>query len=88
MHGAICACVSRLATTLKPEYAEVLQDVEVEGLPLKVYAERHGITPGNAAVRVYRARRALKTQVVASCGACATHGCLDCQCGHPTDFAH
>src|SRR5689334_15814746 len=29
--GEICACVSRLATTLKPDYAEALQAVEVEG---------------------------------------------------------
>src|SRR3989337_108121 len=27
----ICACVSRLAATLKPEYAEVLQAIEVGG---------------------------------------------------------
>lgn len=85
VHGAICACVSRLAATLKPEYAAVLQEVEVEGLPLKQHAERRGISPGNAAVRVHRARQALKKQVVASCGACATHGCLDCRCGHTAD---
>ena len=29
MESEICACVSRLAATLKPEYAEALQEIEV-----------------------------------------------------------
>lgn len=77
---AACRCVARLATTLKPEYAEALQQVEVEGLAVKDFAARAGITSGNAAVRVFRAREALRRQVVASCGTCAEHGCVDCTC--------
>jgi RNA polymerase sigma factor (sigma-70 family) len=80
LHGEVCACVSRVASTLKPEYAEVLREVEVEGLPVKTHAQHQGITAGNAAVRLHRARRALKLQVIAACGACADHGCVDCQC--------
>jgi len=76
----VCQCISRLATTLKPEYADALQAIEVEGLPVKAYAERKGLTAGNAAVRVFRAREALKRRVVESCGACAEHGCLNCTC--------
>ena len=76
----VCQCISRLATTLKPEYAEALQAIEVEGQPVKSYAERQGLTAGNAAVRVFRAREALKRRVVESCGACAEHGCLHCTC--------
>ena len=83
LHGEVCACVSRVASSLKPEYAEVLREVDVEGLPVKAHAERQGITAGNAAVRLHRARRALKVQVVATCGACADHGCVDCQCRPP-----
>jgi hypothetical protein len=33
-----------------------------------------------AAVRVVRAREALRKQVARSCGTCAEHGCLDCSC--------
>jgi RNA polymerase sigma factor (sigma-70 family) len=80
VHGAVCACVLQAATALKPEYEEALREVDVEGLAVKAYAGRHGMTPNNAAVRLHRARQALRTQVVASCGACATHGCLDCRC--------
>ncbi len=76
----VCQCISRLATTLKPEYADALQAIEVEGQPVKSYAERQGLTAGNAAVRVFRAREALKRRVVESCGACAEHGCLHCTC--------
>ena len=76
----VCQCISRLATTLKPDYADALQAIEVEGLPVKAYAERKGLTAGNAAVRVFRAREALKRRVVESCGTCAEHGCLNCTC--------
>jgi RNA polymerase sigma factor (sigma-70 family) len=81
--GEICACVSRLAATLKPEYAEALQAIEVGGTSVKAFAEETGLSPGNAAVRVFRAREALKKRVTQSCGTCAEHGCLDCTCKHP-----
>ena len=82
MEAEICACVSRLATTLKPEYAEALQAIEVAGMPVKAFAEQRGLSPSNAAVRVFRAREALKKRVTESCGTCAEHGCLNCTCTH------
>lgn len=81
LRGAICACVGELAKNLKPEYAEALTRIDVEGLPVKDFATEVGITSNNAAVRVFRAREALRKQVTRSCGSCATHGCLDCTCG-------
>ena len=80
MEGEICACVSRLASTLKPEYAEALQAIEVAGTPVKAFAEQKGLSSNNAAVRVFRAREALKKRVVESCGMCAEHGCMNCTC--------
>ena len=80
MRGAICQCVGALAATLKAEYAEALRTVEVEGIAVKDYAERAGISTSNAGVRVFRAREALRKQVARSCGTCADHGCLDCTC--------
>jgi RNA polymerase sigma factor (sigma-70 family) len=80
MTAEICACVSRLATTLKPEYADALDVVEVQGTPVKAFAEARGLTSGNAAVRLFRAREALKKRVTQSCGVCADHGCMDCTC--------
>jgi RNA polymerase sigma-70 factor (ECF subfamily) len=80
VRGAVCRCVGELAGTLKPEYADALRRVEVDGLPVKDYATEAGITGNNAAVRVFRAREALRKQVTRSCGTCADHGCLDCTC--------
>jgi len=76
----VCACVSRLAETLKPEYADALRRVEIDGVAVKDFAEERGISASNAAVRLFRAREALKRQVAKSCGTCAEHGCLDCSC--------
>jgi RNA polymerase sigma factor (sigma-70 family) len=78
--NAVCQCVGRLAASLKPEYAEALQMIEIDGTPVKRYAERKGLSAGTAAVRVFRAREALKKRVAQSCGVCAEHGCVDCTC--------
>ena len=80
IESEICACVSEVAQTLKPEYADVLQSVEVNGTPVKTFAEQHGLTATNAGVRVHRAREALRQRVRQACGACAEHGCVDCTC--------
>ncbi len=78
----VCRCVTRLAGTLKSEYADALKRVEVEGASVAAFAAEAGITPSNAAVRLFRAREALRRQVTASCGTCAEHGCVACTCGH------
>jgi RNA polymerase sigma-70 factor (ECF subfamily) len=81
LENVVCRCVSRLAATLKPEYAEALQRIDVEGTPVKDYADEAGISASNAGVRVFRAREALRKQVARACGTCAEHGCFDCTCG-------
>ena len=80
LEAEICACVSRLAGTLKPEYAEALQAIDVQGTLVKAFAEQHGLSASNAGVRVFRAREALKKRLTESCGTCAEHGCRDCTC--------
>jgi RNA polymerase sigma factor (sigma-70 family) len=78
---AICQCVARLVDTLKPEYAAAIRRVELDGVSVKAFAAEAEVTANNAAVRLLRARRALREQVRKSCGTCAEHGCVDCQCG-------
>jgi RNA polymerase sigma-70 factor (ECF subfamily) len=78
---AICRCIARLSTTLKPEYGEALRRVEVDGLSVQQFAAEAAITANNAGVRLFRAREALRKAVARSCGTCAEHGCLDCTCG-------
>jgi RNA polymerase sigma factor (sigma-70 family) len=83
LHTAVCQCIGRLADTLKPDYANALKRIEVDGLSVKDYATEAGISPSNAGVRIFRAREALRGQISRSCGTCAEHGCLDCSCGSP-----
>lgn len=77
---SVCACVRNLSDTLKPEYADALRRIDIEGMSVQAYAAEIGIESNNAAVRVHRAREALRKRVKASCGTCAEHGCLDCTC--------
>ena len=80
LEAAICACVTRLAGSLKEEYAEALRVVDVQGTTVKAFAEQRGLSANNAGVRVFRAREALKKRVTETCGTCAEHGCRDCSC--------
>jgi RNA polymerase sigma factor (sigma-70 family) len=84
LHTEVCRCITGLLDTLKPEYAGALRRIELEGAAVADYAREAQITPNNAAVRVHRARLALKRQLELSCGTCATHGCLDCTCDEST----
>jgi RNA polymerase sigma factor (sigma-70 family) len=83
LRDAVCACMTQLLPTLKPEYAEIVRRVDLEETPVGEVAAALSITPNNATVRLHRARRALKERLERSCGTCATHGCLDCSCGAP-----
>jgi RNA polymerase sigma factor (sigma-70 family) len=85
--GVACHCVVQLADTLKPEYADALRRIELEGVSVADYARTSGISASNAGVRVFRAREALRKQVARACGTCAEHGCLDCCCGAPAGLA-
>jgi len=78
--AVVCHCVGELAETLKPEYREALRSIEIDGASLADYARRAGISSNNAAVRVFRARQALRREVIRSCNTCAEHGCFDCIC--------
>ena len=80
IEAEICACITRLAATLKKEYAEALQAIDVEGTAVKAFADQRGLSSGNAGVRIFRARAALKKRLAESCGTCAEHGCRDCTC--------
>jgi RNA polymerase sigma factor (sigma-70 family) len=81
---AVCRCVMGLAESLKPEYAEAVRRIDLEGESLGEFAAGLGITPNNAAVRAFRARDALRKRVREACGACAEQGCSDCSCGPGT----
>jgi RNA polymerase sigma factor (sigma-70 family) len=81
LEDELCACVTGLMETLAPDQSEILRLVELEEVTPSEVAERLGLTPGNARVRLHRARAALRLRVEQTCRTCARHGCLDCACG-------
>jgi RNA polymerase sigma-70 factor (ECF subfamily) len=76
----VCSCVQELLPTLRPEYAEALRHVDLGGARVSDYARSAGISPGNASVRLHRARGAMRRRLLDTCGCCAEHGCTSCDC--------
>jgi RNA polymerase sigma factor (sigma-70 family) len=77
----LCRCFERLIPTLKSEYADVIEAIELGNESTDVAADRLGITPNNLKVRRHRARQALRRKLEETCRTCADHGCLACTCG-------
>lgn len=80
LRDVVCACVTELVETLRPDYSAIIKDVDLRGELIAAVAERASITPNNARVRLHRAREALRHSLVDCCGTCADHGCRDCSC--------
>lgn len=85
LEATVCACVNDLVPTLKAEYAEIVNAVDLESRGIGEVAGSLGVTANNATVRLHRARKALKERLIATCGRCAETGCLDCGCGKKKD---
>ena len=75
-----CPCAVRELTNIRKEYSQALETVEMQDVPVHTYAGRERITPGNASVRLHRARKALAQRIQIVCGPCARTGCFDCRC--------
>lgn len=84
LHQNVCTCMSAVIPTLKPEYADIVGEVELGDRSIAEVAAEKGLTTNNATVRLHRARAALRRRLVEVCGACSTHGCLDCTCRRST----
>lgn len=80
--ATLCGCFQRLIPTLKPEYVEVIERLDLAGEDGTHVARRLGISRNNLKVRHHRARAALRERLEETCRACARHGCLDCSCGN------
>jgi RNA polymerase sigma-70 factor (ECF subfamily) len=76
----LCACFRELIPTLKPEYAELIENLELTNGDPEQVAAQLGINRNNLKVRRHRARQALRERLEETCRICATHGCLDCNC--------
>ncbi|MEO6034668.1 MAG: sigma-70 family RNA polymerase sigma factor [Verrucomicrobiota bacterium] len=78
--SVVCGCLRRLLPTLRTEYADVLNRVDLDGQPTGAVAASLGITPGNLKVRLHRSRQQLKKRLLETCQLGATRGCADCNC--------
>ena len=80
LERAICRCVNDLLPTLKDNYSALLRRIDLEGESIAEVTRKTGMTANNTRVKLHRARTALRRQLELSCGSCAEHGCLDCDC--------
>lgn len=78
--GTICQCMEQVLGTVRPNYAELIRRIDLRGEAPADVAKELGISQSNATVRLHRARRALRSNLEATCGVCTKHGCLDCTC--------
>ena len=78
----VCRCVRSALQGLPPNSQAVLDAVEIRGMTPASYAKAEGLSAGNAAVRLHRARRLLADRLKGICGTCTLDGCADCDCGH------
>ena len=78
--STVCACLNRLLPTLRSNYAELIQRIDLEEESPKLVADELKISQNNLTVRLHRARQALRASLEQSCGVCSKHGCLNCTC--------
>jgi RNA polymerase sigma-70 factor (ECF subfamily) len=85
--AAACACALGLLPKLPPAYGEMLQRVDVDDERVVDVARDLGISADNAAVRLHRARKALRERLQGCCKASSMRACFECTCadeGRPT----
>jgi RNA polymerase sigma-70 factor (ECF subfamily) len=76
----LCGCLGSVVDTLKPQHAQLLRRVDLNGESVQTAARALKMTPNNASVTLHRARKELRSKLEVFCGACAEGACLDCNC--------
>lgn len=83
LRQSICECLHLLLPAMRPEYTELIERIDLAGEPRSQVAATLGLTMSNLAVRLHRARQALRRALLLSCTTCPEHGFLDCGCELP-----
>lgn len=76
----VCACALALMKSLPESYEDIIRRVDIDRARLAEVAGSLKIATGNAAVRLHRARRALRHRLREHCGVETMHQCLTCVC--------
>ncbi len=85
--GRVCRCTLRALASLKPQYIQIIEQVDLHGRPVVEFAKGEGLSTTNAYVRLHRARRLLGDRLRAICRSCADNACVDCHCKGPSPGA-
>lgn len=80
-HERLCGCLRTAMAALPAAQRDVLEAVDLVDASPAVVAAARGVPQNRLNVQRHRARQALRSQLLATCGLCAEHGCLDCDCG-------
>jgi RNA polymerase sigma factor (sigma-70 family) len=73
-----CGCLFDLLTTLRPPYAEMIQHIDLDEKSVEWTAALCRITPNNVRVRLFRARKALRTELLRRSTTCPARAFYDC----------
>lgn len=84
-NAQVCGCLGGVVETLKPQHAELLRRVDLNGESVQAAAQALKITPNSASVALHRARKDLRARLETFCGDCADGACLDCDCAERDD---
>jgi RNA polymerase sigma-70 factor (ECF subfamily) len=82
--AGVCSCPAGQLQGLPAPYGDVIRRADLLGEPRARVAADLGISASHLAVRLHRARRALRQLVAAHCGTCCADGVLDCDCASTT----
>ncbi len=80
LQAQACACIKGVVQDLKPEYRTAIEQVDLGEESVESFARSQNTTANNASVRLHRARKAAARGLIAVCGTCAEHKCVDCTC--------
>ena len=78
--GELCRCSVSQVQRLRPSYATILTLVDTEGLQLTEAARKLDVSVNNATVRLHRARKALREEMLEHCGVTDARECASCRC--------
>ncbi len=73
-------CVRVAMRALRPEDAQLVEGVDLEGRSIHDMAQQLGITPNALSLRLLRARQSLRTNLQHLCSTCTVTKCLYCRC--------
>lgn len=76
----ICECVNGLMPTIRPDQSDLIRRVDIEDEDRQSVANDLGVSVVALAVRLHRARAALRDSLLDHCCGCCKDGFSDCSC--------